>query len=94
LVPPLTFLLALCGLAAALLVGAAMFTGHWYPVTVLAMSLGAALVGILVNWALEGRLWLTPSALAALPLYLIWKLPVYGRFIAGKRVGWVRTERN
>lgn len=37
-------------------------------------------MGVLVNWALEGRIWLTPKALATLPITLLWKLPIYGRF--------------
>jgi cellulose synthase/poly-beta-1,6-N-acetylglucosamine synthase-like glycosyltransferase len=94
LVPPLTFLILLTGLIAAFLLAAAILVGNWYPFAVLATSLVAALMGVLVNWALEGRLWLTPQALATLPLYLMWKLPIYGRFFARKRVGWVRTDRD
>jgi cellulose synthase/poly-beta-1,6-N-acetylglucosamine synthase-like glycosyltransferase len=94
LVPPLTLLLAVCGLFAVLLACAAILTGDWKPFASLASSLAAAMAGVLINWAFEGRAWLSLRALATFPFYFLWKLPVYGRLIAGKRVGWVRTERD
>jgi cellulose synthase/poly-beta-1,6-N-acetylglucosamine synthase-like glycosyltransferase len=94
IVPPMTLLMAICGLISAILGGVAIFTGNWLPFAVLAAALVAALSGVLFNWALEGHLWLTPRALTTLPLYLLWKLPMYGRYFAGKRVGWVRTKRD
>jgi cellulose synthase/poly-beta-1,6-N-acetylglucosamine synthase-like glycosyltransferase len=94
LVPPLALLVVLSALIAAFLFAVAILVGNWYPFAVLATSLLTALTGVFVNWALEGRLWLTPRALATLPFYLMWKLPIYGRFFARKQVGWVRTERD
>ncbi|AOL22415.1 Glycosyltransferase, catalytic subunit of cellulose synthase and poly-beta-1,6-N-acetylglucosamine synthase [Erythrobacter litoralis] len=94
IVPPLALLVVLSALIAAFLLAAAISVDNWYPFAVLVTSLLAALMGVLVNWALEGRRWLTPQALAALPFYLMWKLPIYGRFFARKRVGWVRTDRD
>lgn len=94
LVPPFTLLLAACGMILALLAGATTLTASWYPFLILATSLFAALAGVLVNWAIEGHRWLSPSALATLPLYVLWKMPMYGRLLVGKRVGWVRTERD
>lgn len=94
LVPPLTFLVILSGLNAMFLLVPALLIGNWYPFAFLALCLVAALMGVLVNWALEGRIWLTPKALATLPIYLLWKLPIYGRFFARKRVGWIRTDRD
>jgi len=94
LVPPLALLVVLSALIAGFLFAAAISVGNWYPSAVLVTSLMAALIGVLVNWALEGRRWLTPQALAAAPLYLMWKLPIYGRFLARKRVGWERTDRD
>ena len=36
---------------------------------------------------------LSARAMLQLPLYMVWKLPVYLGFVRGKSVGWVRTER-
>jgi cellulose synthase/poly-beta-1,6-N-acetylglucosamine synthase-like glycosyltransferase len=94
LVPPLTLLLATSSLMIALLAGVSTFTGVWYPFALLSGAFLVALGGILINWGLEGHLWLTSRSLATLPLYFLWKLPVYAGLLAGKRVGWVRTGRD
>jgi cellulose synthase/poly-beta-1,6-N-acetylglucosamine synthase-like glycosyltransferase len=93
LVPPLALLITLCVSIAALLAAIAALTGNWLAFALLTTTLAAGLVGVLVNWAIEGHRWLRPTALVRLPLYLVWKLPLYARFLAGKRAGWVRTER-
>jgi cellulose synthase/poly-beta-1,6-N-acetylglucosamine synthase-like glycosyltransferase len=93
LVPPLALLITLSTLIAALLAAIAALTGNWLPFALLTTTFAGALVGILVNWLIEGHEWLKPSALLGLPLYLAWKLPVYGRFLSGKKVEWVRTDR-
>jgi len=51
-------------------------------------------MGVLVNWALKGCVRLTPQTLATLPIYLLRKLPIYDRFLARKRVGWITTDRD
>jgi len=94
LVPPLTLLLATSSLIVALLAGVYALTGQWYPLVLISGAFLLALAGILINWALEGRPWLTPRSLAILPFYFLWKLPVYAGLLAGKRVGWVRTGRD
>lgn len=94
LIPPLAFLVAVSVLIGALLFVGAIFFGNWWPFVVLITPLGLALLGVLANWMLNGRLWLTSRALATLPLYLMWKLPIYCRFFARKHVGWVRTDRD
>jgi cellulose synthase/poly-beta-1,6-N-acetylglucosamine synthase-like glycosyltransferase len=93
LVPPLALLITICVSIAALLAAIAALTGNWLPFAILTATIATALSGVLVNWAIEGHRWLRPSTLLRLPLYLMWKLPLYGRFLAGKRAGWVRTER-
>jgi cellulose synthase/poly-beta-1,6-N-acetylglucosamine synthase-like glycosyltransferase len=93
LVPPLAFLIMLCSLIAAVLAGAALLTDNWLPFALLTSALAIALLGVFINWAKEGHVWLKPGALLLLPLYIVWKLPVYGRFIAGKRAGWNKTDR-
>jgi len=93
LVPPFALLIMLCVFMTALLAGGAVLTGNWSPFAVLATSFATALLGVLVNWALEGRAWLQPKALLFFPVYILWKIPLYARFLVGKRAGWTRTER-
>ncbi len=93
LVPPLALLL-LVSLAALAATGVlAWIGGNWSAFVALAAATLLAAAAILLNWAAEGRRWLSARAMIQLPLYMIWKLPVYLGFARGKSVGWVRTER-
>lgn len=93
MVPPLALLLTL-GLVSQVLLGIiAVSIGYWLPFITLAAVLLAALSATFLNWIVEGRKWLSPRSLLYLPLYVLWKLPLYGRFLAGKTVTWVRTDR-
>lgn len=93
LVPPLALLLfaSLAVLAATGVL--AWLTGDWSAFVALAAAILLAATAILLNWAIEGRRWLSARAMLQLPLYMVWKLPVYLGFLRGKTVGWVRTER-
>jgi hypothetical protein len=46
-----------------------------------------------LGWSRFGRELLSAGELLRLPLYALWKLPVYVAFFVGKRSGWVRTKR-
>lgn len=94
MVPPLALLLTLALVAEALLGIIAVLTSSWLPFFTLASVLLAALSVIFLNWAIEGRQWLAPRSLFSLPLYVLWKLPLYGKFLMGKTATWVRTQRN
>lgn len=62
-------------------------------VSILVVWLLAA--AVLAAWASHGRRWLSGATLLRLPLYLLWKLPLYLRLIAGRGPrSWVRTERD
>ena len=67
--------------------------GDWLAFVALAAAILLAAAAILLNWPVEGRRWLSARAMLQLPLYMVWKLPVYLGFVRGKSVGWVRTER-
>lgn len=93
LVPPLSFLL-LVSIAALIVSGILMLmTGYWHAFALLAVAVGSAMSLIFANWLIEGRAWLGFGALLRMPLYLVWKLPVYFRFVRGQRAEWTRTER-
>lgn len=94
LVPPLALLLML-SLAIAVAVGVgAWLTGEWEAFIALVLALAAAVAAVLLNWLIAGRKWLSGQALLRLPLYLLWKIPVYLRMVKGEKVGWTRTERS
>ena len=94
LVPPLALLL-FTSLAILALLGTTMLvSGYWPAFAMLALSVCVAIALVLVNWLIEGRHWLSSRAMVRLPLYLIWKLPVYLGFAKGETPGWTRTARH
>lgn len=94
-VPPLALLVLLTGTAFLLtLLLAGTGTVSWLPVALLgAVGLAAALV-LLLAWWREGRAFLSPAALIRLPLYPLWKIPMYLKLArSGAPKSWNRTER-
>lgn len=93
MVPPLALLVMLSGVVFAALLGQAWFTAIIGPAILLGGFLGAALVLILIGWIAGGRPFLSGSALLRMPLYVLWKIPVYLGFLKGPEADWKRTER-
>ncbi len=93
MVPPLALLLTLGLVSEALLGIIVVSIGYRLPFFILGAVLLAAMSASFLNWVVEGRLWLAPRSLIFLPFYVLWKLPLYGRFLAGKTATWVRTDR-
>jgi cellulose synthase/poly-beta-1,6-N-acetylglucosamine synthase-like glycosyltransferase len=93
-VPPLSLLVM--GSAAAL--GPIVVIGWWVgslgPACLLAASLAIAALSLVLAWARFGRLIIPISAALAIPGYILWKLPIYAKFLAGREKTWVRTERD
>jgi hypothetical protein len=94
LVPPLSLLVLVlgagwffCGLAA--LLGASAV-----PARLFGGELCAIGVGVLLAWFAYGRDLVRARDLLSIPLYVLWKLPLYvGFFGRGRQRGWQRTER-
>ena len=51
------------------------------------------MLAVLLGWWHHGRHLLRAGHLLRLPLYALWKLPVYLAYASGRRSGWVRTQR-
>jgi hypothetical protein len=95
LIPPFT-LLVLLDVVALILSSIA----HWlagareWPTLLLAASLIFTCVGLALAWASGGSRFVSLSGLARVPLYLLWKLPLYLGFARrGAPKEWVRTGR-
>ena len=56
-----------------------------------AWPLLALVLAVLLGWWHHGRQLLRAGDLLRLPLYALWKLPVYLAYASGRRSGWVRT---
>jgi len=93
LVPPLALMAA--GIVGVWVVLAAFVAAGASSAPLWALTGIAGIAGALVlaAWAVYGRQLLRPAALLRLPLYVMWKLPLYLRFITGRESRWVRTRR-
>ena len=94
LIPPLT-ILVLCNLST---IGIAslisLWTGQWLACLLLVATNVALAILLAVCWYREGRRFLSTSALMSLPVYMLWKIPLYSKLLRQKPGRWIRTERN
>ncbi|MBS0481122.1 MAG: glycosyltransferase family 2 protein [Proteobacteria bacterium] len=93
LVPPLALLLATSAalLAVSTLIG--WLSSFWLPTAVLGVAVLLAGLLVIIAWVLEGRQTLAFAALLRAPLYVLWKLPIYLRFLKAPQTAWNRTRR-
>ncbi|MBE9009366.1 glycosyltransferase family 2 protein [Pseudanabaenaceae cyanobacterium LEGE 13415] len=93
-VPPLSlFVMSWMGVSAiALLWG--VFTGFWIA-GIFAIVAGTCLIAtVLAAWSKFGRKDLPLKELLAIPFYIVWKIPVYLRFLTRPQQAWIRTARD
>jgi cellulose synthase/poly-beta-1,6-N-acetylglucosamine synthase-like glycosyltransferase len=92
-VPPLALLMtlgiALLGATALL----ALLGASWLPAAMLFAAMTLTTIALGIAWAREGRIAISGATLLRIPLYLLWKLPVYLKLVRGTQSEWVRTER-
>jgi cellulose synthase/poly-beta-1,6-N-acetylglucosamine synthase-like glycosyltransferase len=93
-IPPLTLLaLLVAGVLAVSVIFAALGLGT-LPLLLSAASLGALLLATGLAWLRFGRTILPARTLVRIPGYILGKLPLYGRILAGRAGSeWIRTER-
>ena len=92
-VPPLTLLLlldvaGLGALAVLALIGAAA-----WPALLLGALLLLALAALVAAWARIGRPFLSGAAAIRLPLYILWKIPLYLGLARKRPTDWLRAGR-
>ena len=94
IVPPLALLVVLQGAAFGIGVGVALIGGSSVPLALASLGTLALGVGVGTAWATRGRELVRLADLAAIPGYVLWKLPLYGSFVKrGAHREWERTER-
>lgn len=95
MVPPLA-LFAILNVAALIVAGVLTFAlgSAWWPVIIQFGLLLLALLAVFAAWLREGRAFISLGVLARLPLYVLWKLPMYvGLARGGTPKEWLRTGR-
>ncbi|WGV27799.1 glycosyltransferase family 2 protein [Halotia branconii] len=93
-VPPLSLLVFLWLLLTAVSWVFGVFTALWIPVTFLATAGLFLLIAILGAWVKFGRTDLPLQELLTVPFYVIWKIPIYLKFLVQPQNKWIRTERD
>lgn len=94
MVPPLSLLVMLWLLTLVVTTTAATLGLSHHPAQIL-LGAGIALTGaILSSWAKFGRKTIPARSLLTIPLYLLWKLPLYLKFLTQRQTTWVRTQRD
>jgi cellulose synthase/poly-beta-1,6-N-acetylglucosamine synthase-like glycosyltransferase len=94
-VPPLSLLVALWLVAVGLASAIALFsTSGYLPLAILATSGAMLISSILLAWGKFCRRDLPLGTLLRVPMYVLWKLPIYLRFLLRPQTEWVRTERD
>ena len=93
LVPPLALLFLLSGLALLITCALSFFGANGAPAFALFAAMAVSVCATLLAWTVVGRAWLAPSALLRAPLYILWKVPLYARFLVARETRWVRARR-
>lgn len=92
-IPPLSLLTIACLLVASIgLVIGALALRLWLTLGSL-LPLGLLTASILITWFRYGRSDLSPQQLAQVPAYLLWKIPIYLKFLTHPQSIWIKTSR-
>ena len=95
MVPPLAMLILLCVVALAIL-GVLFWagSGSLAPLIVLTSGLLLLCIALLAAWWKEGRAIISGGTLLKIPLYVLWKVPIYLRYFTARQTAWNRTQRD
>lgn len=94
IVLPLALLVMLIGAqwVVAMVFGA--LTGRWSPAGASGTAMALVGVGVAVAWAAYGRKIIPLSKLLFVPIYVLWKVPLYVAYaVKGRHKSWERTAR-
>lgn len=93
-VPPIALLVVVLGLCTAAAVGVGFASARWGAAAVALGATALLVVSLAAAWWRFGRSVLSVRDIAALPAYIVAKLPIYGAFLRSRQVDWVRTRRD
>ncbi len=93
-VPPLSLLVLLACCVWLILIPIGLMAGSLAPAWFLGLTLVIAGSVLLLCWARYGRGYLPLRSFLSIPGYILWKLPIYARFLVKRESNWIRTERN
>lgn len=92
-VPPLSLLVLLWSSLTAALTATALFSGFWLAAGLSYLAGGLLLSAIWMAWYGFARQEVSLRQLLSVPLYILWKIPLYLKFLTKPESQWIRTER-
>lgn len=93
-VPPLSLLVMLWLIVTIFSLIIGFFGNYWWSLGLQAISGSLLLLAIFMSWYRFGREYLHFKTLLTIPFYLMWKIPIYLRFLVRPQKEWIRTERD
>ncbi|NEQ49528.1 MAG: glycosyltransferase family 2 protein [Leptolyngbya sp. SIO3F4] len=93
-VPPLSLLVMLWVAGTAVVTAMTLLLGTpWLPALVLYVAGTGLLLAIGLAWFGFARQDISLGKLLSIPLYILWKIPLYFKFLKGPEAQWIRTDR-
>ncbi|MBP5975359.1 glycosyltransferase family 2 protein [Brasilonema sp. CT11] len=93
-VPPLSLLVVIWLVLMALSLVFGVLAASLMPAVIVATAGLCFLIAILTAWTKFARQDLPLRELLTVPFYILWKIPVYFKFLVKPQSVWVRTERD
>ncbi|WP_428937829.1 glycosyltransferase family 2 protein [Fontivita pretiosa] len=92
-VPPLALLVLIWTVLSSLSFLLWWLAGRWEAAAICGCGAASLLCGVLPAWWRFARQLIPASSLLAVPLYIVWKLPMYLRLFVSPQRQWIRTAR-
>jgi cellulose synthase/poly-beta-1,6-N-acetylglucosamine synthase-like glycosyltransferase len=93
-IPPLTLLVAIWAGVAIASAAAGILLQAWVGAQISAMSGVCLSIAVLGSWLRFGQTDISIGQLLTVPLYMLWKVPIYFKFLTNPQQAWVRTDRD
>jgi cellulose synthase/poly-beta-1,6-N-acetylglucosamine synthase-like glycosyltransferase len=92
-VPPLSLLVIAWLLVMASSIISGILGASWIPAITATIAGFCLLTGLVITWINFARQELPLDKLLTIPLYILWKIPVYVQFLVKPQTIWLRTQR-
>ena len=93
-IPPLSLWVMVGAVLTAIAALLAIAGNVLWPLTIQAAADGMLVMSVLVAWLKWRPAELSLVQLLSIPIYILWKIPIYFKFLASPQKTWVRTERD
>ncbi len=92
-VPPLSLLAIIIVIVGSAAISVGLVGGLWTPCVLLGVSSVLAMTTLGCAWLRFARHDISATTLLTAPLYVLWKLPIYLRFMFQPQTRWTKTNR-